>query len=49
MWRNRKDGSIAATELYDEQNDPAETMNLAGRAENKAVVERLSKFVPARQ
>ncbi len=46
VWRDRKEGTIAATELYDEANDPAETVNLADKAEHKAVVERLSKHVP---
>lgn len=40
LWRNRRDGSIVATELYDEQNDPAETKNVA--ADQKEVVTRLS-------
>ncbi|MES2463153.1 MAG: sulfatase-like hydrolase/transferase, partial [Armatimonadota bacterium] len=40
LWRNRRDGSIAATELYDEQNDPHETKNQA--AVQKELVTRLS-------
>jgi iduronate 2-sulfatase len=40
LWRNRRDGSIAATELYDEQNDPNETTNVA--SSHKDVVTRLS-------
>ena len=44
-WRDRADGSVDATELYDEQNDPAETVNLAGK--NPDVVKRLSAFLPA--
>ena len=43
LWRDRRDGSIAATELYDEKNDPAETVNLANKPENRAIVETLSK------
>ena len=44
VWRDRGDGSIAATELYDEQNDPAETKNLAGA--NPDVVARLRQLLP---
>ena len=46
LWRNRRSHEIVATELYDEQNDPAETVNLADRSEHRAVVERLTKFLP---
>ncbi len=46
LWRDRRDGAIAATELYDEQNDPAESANLAAKPENKAVIEGLSKYLP---
>ena len=46
LWRNRKDGSIAATELYDEKNDPAETVNLADKPEHKVIIETLSKHLP---
>jgi arylsulfatase A-like enzyme len=44
LWRDRRDGNIAATELYDEVNDPAETVNVAEK--NPEVVARLSKHVP---
>lgn len=44
-WRDRSDGTLEATELYDEQNDPAESVNLAGK--NPDVVKRLSAFLPA--
>ncbi|MCX7006665.1 MAG: sulfatase-like hydrolase/transferase, partial [Kiritimatiellaeota bacterium] len=43
-WRDRTDGSIDSTELYDEQNDPAESKNLA--KDNPDVVKRLSAFLP---
>jgi arylsulfatase A-like enzyme len=43
-WRDRTDGSIAATELYDEQNDPAESKNLADQ--HPDIVKRLSAFIP---
>ena len=49
VWRNRKDGKIAATELYDEKNDPAETVNLAEKPEHKAIIESLSKHLPPLQ
>lgn len=44
-WRDRTDGSIAATDLYDEQNDSAESKNLAEK--NPDIVKRLSAFLPA--
>lgn len=44
VWRDRRDGATAATELYDEQTDPAESKNLAEG--NPEVVARLSKFLP---
>ena len=46
LWRHRRTQEIVATELYDEQNDPAETVNLASRPEHQAVVEMLSKHLP---
>jgi hypothetical protein len=46
LWRGLVDGKIYATELYDEVNAPAEPENLADKAENKEVIERLSKFLP---
>ena len=47
LWRDRKDNSIHATELYDEANDPHETVNVATKAEHAEVIARLSKFIPA--
>lgn len=46
LWRGKKNGNIVATELYDEKNDPAETVNLAEKPEHKAVVEALSRHLP---
>ena len=47
LWRDRHDGEIVAVELYDEKNDPEETVNLAGKPENKPVVgNRSSKLSP---
>ena len=46
LWRDRKNGEIVATELYDEQNDPNEAVNIADKPENKTVIESLSKHLP---
>jgi iduronate 2-sulfatase len=46
VWRNRKTGEVAATELYDEQDDPSETVNLATKSEHKPVIDRLSSYLP---
>jgi hypothetical protein len=45
-WLNRN-GTEAARELYDHQNDPQENVNVADRPENKAVVEELTKQMQA--
>ena len=44
VWRDRRDGSVAATELYDEQNDPAESKNIADA--HPEVIARLREFLP---
>ncbi len=46
LWRDRKDNTIHATELYDEANDPHETVNVAAKAEHAEVIARLTKFLP---
>jgi arylsulfatase A-like enzyme len=46
LWRDRNNHQVVATELYDEQNDPAETANLAAKPEHQEVVERLSRHLP---
>jgi choline-sulfatase len=46
LWRDRKDNTIHATELYDETNDPHETVNVATKAEHAEVIARLTKFLP---
>ena len=46
FWRERNGAKIVATELYDEVNDPAETVSLHDKPENKAIIEALSKFLP---
>lgn len=39
-WRNWKTGETADRELYDHVNDPDETVNLAGHADQKDIVEK---------
>ncbi len=46
LWRERTGSKIIATELYDEKNDPAETVSLHEKPENKAIIEALSKHLP---
>ena len=46
LWRERTGSKIIATELYDEQHDPAETVNLSNRPESKTIIESLSKHLP---
>lgn len=46
LWRGIEDNKIYDTELYDYVNAPTEPVNLANKPENKAVIERLSKFLP---
>jgi lysophospholipase L1-like esterase len=46
LWRDRDNAEIVATELYDEKNDPAETINLANNAKSQPVVATLSKYLP---
>jgi len=45
LWRDRGDNSIFATELYDEANDPHETVNVANHSENQKTIARLSKHL----
>jgi iduronate 2-sulfatase len=47
VWRDRANQETVATELYDEQKDPAETVNLANRPGNKEAMSELLKHVPA--
>ncbi|MBI1373380.1 MAG: sulfatase-like hydrolase/transferase [Phycisphaera sp.] len=42
-WRDVHDGHVIARELYDHSDDPRETVNIAGHAEQSATVERLAK------
>ena len=46
LWRERSESKIVATELYDEKNDPAETVNLSNKPESNAIIESLSTNVP---
>jgi iduronate 2-sulfatase len=46
LWRERATNAIHATELYDEANDPHETVNVASRPENAEVIARLTKYLP---
>jgi arylsulfatase A-like enzyme len=41
-WVRRETGEVEARELYDHKNDPGENLNLAGKAEQQAVVMRLA-------
>lgn len=46
FWRKRSSSDIGYTELYDEQNDAAETVNLAERTEHAVLLTSLKKFLP---
>ncbi len=46
FWRERNGPKIVATELYDEQIDPTETVSLADRPEHKALLESLVRHLP---
>jgi iduronate 2-sulfatase len=46
FWRDRNGPTIVATELYDEQNDPTETVSLAGKPEHKVLLDSLVKHLP---
>lgn len=46
FWRERNGPKIVATELYDEVNDPAETVSLSSKPEHKALIESFAKFLP---
>jgi hypothetical protein len=45
-WRERNGSKIIATELYDEQNNPTETVSLADKPEHKEMLETLAKHLP---
>lgn len=46
FWRQRGGTKIIATELYDELNDPAETVSLANLPEHQARIEAFAKLLP---
>jgi hypothetical protein len=46
FWRKRNAADIGFIELYDEQNDPNETVNLATKPEHAALIESLKKHLP---
>jgi iduronate 2-sulfatase len=46
FWRDRSGPNIVATELYDEQNDPTETVSLANKPEHKPVLDAFAKHLP---
>jgi arylsulfatase A-like enzyme len=46
-WRHRADDTVRARELYDHRADPAENVNLAGHADQAAVVEPLAAQMAA--
>jgi iduronate 2-sulfatase len=46
LWRDRATQSIFAKELYDEAQDPHETVNVADKPEHAQIIERLSQFLP---
>ena len=46
FWRERNGTKIVATELYDELNDPAETVSLASKPEHAALIASFAKLLP---
>jgi hypothetical protein len=46
FWRARNSEKIVEIELYDEQNDPTETVSIAGRPESRAIFDSLAKHLP---
>jgi iduronate 2-sulfatase len=46
FWRARNGSKIVATELYDEQADPMETLSIAHKPEHKDLLETLIKHLP---
>jgi iduronate 2-sulfatase len=46
FWRKRNTADITHIELYDEQNDPAETINVAEQSEHAALIASLKQHLP---
>ena len=47
VWKNRKQASVEAIELYDHQQDPAENVNVAELPENEGLVRQLQEQLTA--
>ncbi len=47
VWEDKQQNKIVATELYDHQNDPHETKNVAGQPQYAKVVRELSQQINA--
>ena len=47
LWRDRATNETIATELYDEKNDPKESVNVARKPENAATIARLTRELEA--
>jgi iduronate 2-sulfatase len=45
LWRERDGSKIVATELYDEKNDPTETVNLADKPEHAEISKNLPPVI----
>jgi iduronate 2-sulfatase len=46
FWRERNGSKILATELYDEVNDPNETVSVAHEPAHKELLESLARHLP---
>jgi hypothetical protein len=46
FYRLRNGAQVVGTELYDEQNDPNETVSLASKPEHKELLETLANHLP---
>lgn len=46
FWRERKGAKIVATELYDELNDPTETVSLHDKPEHQELLSALAQHLP---
>jgi iduronate 2-sulfatase len=46
FWRERKGAKIVATELYDELNDPSETISLHDQPEHKELLASMARHLP---
>lgn len=46
FWRKREGSEIGYVELYDEVNDPAETVNLAAKPEHAGLLAKLQAHLP---